>query len=154
MQFQGELITGQYERALRSPSDAGEEQEAHGATGRSERAYPKRASMDIDTPSFAERVTTGRVHILRSEWTAEARVVRMVFEILYPTTTQYSNAIVAPADMSGGLRHGRAKAVGNDPRFGACCADPATIGEPPAMAKPSSGPGNASRARFVNESLA
>src|SRR5437773_9872314 len=42
--------------------------------------------------------------------------------------------------MSARLRHGRAPVVGNDPRFGACCAIQ-RIGEPHAMAKPSSGPG-------------
>ncbi len=51
--------------------------------------------------------------------------------------------------MSARLRHGRAKAAGNDPRFGACCAIP-RIGEPLAMARPNSGPGSVSRARSVN----
>ena len=41
------------------------------------------------------------------------------------------------------------EAAGNDPRFGACCAIP-RIGERLAMARPSSGPGNALRARSVN----
>src|ERR1019366_6741883 len=47
--------------------------------------------------------------------------------------------------MSVRLRHGLAKVAGSDPQFGACCAIP-RIGGPPAMAKPNSGPDNASRA--------
>src|SRR5450759_2229828 len=54
--------------------------------------------------------------------------------------------------MSVRLRHGPAKDAGSDPQFGACCAIP-RIGGPPAMAKPNSGPDNASRALCVNEKL-
>src|SRR5215470_2924621 len=43
--------------------------------------------------------------------------------------------------MNDRLQHGRAKAAGSGPRFGACCAIP-RIGGQRAMAKPSNGPGN------------
>src|SRR6202171_1542121 len=43
--------------------------------------------------------------------------------------------------MTARSRHGRARAAGNDPRCGACCAIP-RIGGPLAMARPNSGPGN------------
>ena len=51
--------------------------------------------------------------------------------------------------MSARSRHARAKAAGNDPPFGACCATP-RIGGPLAMARPNSGPGSVSHALSVN----
>src|SRR5437016_4436203 len=86
---------------------------------------------------------------------AEAKVVRMVFEIY----TQQGLSINAIAGLLNERqsRHARAKADGNsgtdpqtgDPRFGACCAIP-RIGELLAMARPNSGPGNVSRALSAN----
>jgi hypothetical protein len=79
---------------------------------------------------------------------AEARVVRMVFEIY----TQQRLSINAIARLLNERRIATRTGKGRWERstVWACCTIP-RIGEPPAMAKPSSGPGNASRARFVNE---
>jgi site-specific DNA recombinase len=77
----------------------------------------------------------------------EAKVVRMVFEIY--TQQRLSINAIARLLNERRSRHGRAKADGNDLRFGACSAI-LLIGERLAMAKPSSGPGNGSRARSVN----
>jgi DNA invertase Pin-like site-specific DNA recombinase len=78
---------------------------------------------------------------------AEAKVVRMVFEIY--TQQRLSINAIARLLNEQQIANGRVRAVGSDPRFGACCAIP-RIGERRAMAKPSSGRGNASRGPFAN----
>ena len=77
----------------------------------------------------------------------EAKVVRMVFEMY----TQQGLSINAIARLLNErqIATRTAKAAGNDPRFGACCAIP-RIEARPAMARPNSGPGNVSRALCVN----
>src|ERR1019366_488004 len=75
--------------------------------------------------------------------------VELVFLKAPAGATPEDQLLVQFQGMIAGFRHEPAAAVGNDPRFGACCAIQ-PIGEPHAMAKPNSGPGNASRARSVS----
>lgn len=137
VQFQGRIA--EYERAqIAERCRPGKQHRAQqgGVNGLSGAPYGYRSVRKSDTAAAFYEVLE-----------AEAKVVRMVFEI-YTQQRLRMHAMARPLQERR-IAHGRAMAVGNDPRFGACYAIQ-RIGERLAMAKPSRGPGNVSRALSVN----